>query len=170
MHIEHDYTMELESRDEDKASENSQGSGEDLPYYLEYCKVRSSQYTYIPSEEKRERVICLYGRLKKVAFICRGKISLDVGEARQTATLIFWSPGLCITNAVDDTIRNMLVEMIRDYPLVYIDPAGEGVGITLVQELFDEVMVTDRNRELEEIVQKLKDLKNHRNRQENSPA
>lgn len=166
MYLENDYREEKETRSQDGLlrprgveMEGCQEPEEELQYYLEYSRVRESQFTCVPSEQKEQRLVRLYDQLKEAAFLSSGKISLTVDETRMRATLVCWSPCLFITEVCNEPVRDILGEIIRDSSMICIEAVGEGVQMTLEEELYDEVMVTDRSRELEEILQKIKSMK-----------
>lgn len=167
MYLEHDYREKKETGNQDESlryQHMEMGSGqeleEELQYYLDYCRVKESQFTYVPSEQKEQRLVRLYEQLKEAVFLSSGKISLTVDETKLRATLVCWSPYLFITEVCNGPVRDILGEIIRDAPRICIEAVGEGVQMTVEEELYDEVMTADRSRELEEICQKIKNLRN----------
>ena len=170
MYLENDYTKTSECRkslasqkDEICANQNITQSEDELQYYLEYCRIKESQFKKLPNLEKKQDILNLYEQLKELVFINGGKISLSIDEEQLRGTIVCWNPYLFIIEESDEPTRMLFQEIIGNYPLICIESVGEGIQITVETDMFDEIMVTDKSDELERIRLEIKKLKNDKN-------
>lgn len=154
MHLEYDYTngdsekdLTIEQIGKEKDIYNC-SSKEDLEIFLEYCRTRDTQFDIRPSQSKRKQLFECYEQLKKMAFIHNGKIILDIAENIMKAKLTYWSK--CLVLYCDKSVdsKNILLELLKGFEIIYIEEYAGGIQICAEENLFDEIQIKNENNTL----------------------
>lgn len=162
MILECDYTKDTnpEGKGIVKTGEikNADGSisQDELELFLEYCRLRDSQFDIQPNELKKERVIQFYGFLKKLAFVYNGKVTLDIDEKRMKARLLYWGKSIALLPENGDEEKDILLGLLKNFEVIYLEEKSGGVQLCFEENLYDEILVKDERVALLKIVETMR--------------
>lgn len=123
-------------------------SQQELEDFLEYCRLRDSQFHIQPSQLKRERVIRFYGVLKKLAFVYNGKAILDIDEKKMKARLLFWGKSIILLPGNHNEAKSILLDLLKNFEVIYIEEASGGIHLCFEENLYDEILIKDETAAL----------------------
>lgn len=120
-------------------------SKEELEIFLEYCRLRDAQFDVCPSQLKKDCLFECYEQFKRMAFVHNGKVILDIDEKKMKAKLIYW--GKCVVLLPDKgtNVKNIFLDMLKDFEIVYFEGEAGGIQICAVKNLFDEILIKDES-------------------------
>lgn len=154
MRFESDYTEEINDEKTltvlsgQEESISKEASQKKLQMLLDYCRLRDSQFDIRPSRFREIRILKFYKQMKTLAFIHNGKVTLELDKKKMKARLTYW--GKCITLIPEDNCesRNLLVNLLNTYELIYFEVEDGGIQICVEERLFEEIQVKNQETEL----------------------
>ena len=140
MHFEADFSNMAK---EDKNGRQDTVIGAEFPGLQENrlercfsCLQEKGEHETPLNLKKKKQLMNMYERLKNVAMIQNGKIILDINEENQHVKLIYWGKELIFFNQQEDH-RSILMDVLKEYPLIYIESVKNGIQLTVNESLYD---------------------------------
>ena len=162
MRWEVDYTddiMEMEGSGRLKSAKSgNEISDEKLERFWDYCEQLQRQFERRPSPVKREKLMGFYQLMKKVAYIHSGRLTLDINEETLEARLEYSGASLSFMGEETEETRNIVVELINQYSMVFIEPYRNGIRLAVEDNLHDVYAKSNDQELLDRIRKELREM------------
>lgn len=153
MYWEKDYTK-MENGEilaEEKGLREVADEDNKLALYLQYYCLWNSQFKYVISQTKKDKIFYLYKLLKKLAFIHNGKASLDINEENMDVRLVYWGDSIAALPKELDASKDILISLLGEADIVYISSVDGGIEIRIEEEFYERVEVKDEQAALSDL-------------------
>lgn len=137
MHLETDYTNDKL----DELTQNQNDRTESLDELEQYLAYFSSQYINKYNPKKLDDMIYIYKELAKLAYVQSGKVTLDISEKKQSATLTYWGLSIVFSGIDCDFSKEILINLLSRYDMIYIEEHNGGIQITVKEILYDRIKI-----------------------------
>jgi len=166
MHYEIDYTddlAELEDVDQEpwvRWEESSRAISErKLEHFMEFCSKLQGQMDDSRNKGRREKLLAFYKGMKQVAYIHSGRLALDIDEENFKGRLVYWGRCLAFMGEESQDTKEMVVQLISEYPSVFIEPRHGGIRLTVETDLFEQPLSENDLKILDRIRKELREIK-----------
>ena len=86
-------------------------------------------------------MIYIYKELAKLAYVQSGKVTLDISEKKQSATLTYWGLSIVFSGIDCDFSKEILINLLSRYDMIYIEEHNGGIQITVKEILYDRIKI-----------------------------